>query len=102
MEVEYYGKKYNLSKSKYKKFRHRCESKKFTPEQNHIWLGKMEEIFKENNLKDNPVKKEILFTKIIYLILFSILIVLIALIFNPFVVICLIGLLAMTYKMLVK
>ena len=72
MEVEYYGKKYNLSKSKYKKFRHRCGSKKFTPEQNHIWLGKMEEIFKENNLKDNPVKKEILFTKIIYLSLIHI------------------------------
>lgn len=54
MEVNYQGKTYNLSRNKYKKFRRRCESRKFTPEQNHIWLSKMEEIFKGNNLEGNP------------------------------------------------
>lgn len=102
MEVEYQGKKYNLSRSKYKKFRHRRESKKFTPEQNHIWLAKMEEVFKENNLDDNPEMKKISFTNILSFILLSVLMVLIALIFNPFVMFCFVGLLAMTCKKLVK
>lgn len=107
MEVNYQGKTYNLSRNKYKKFRRRCESRKFTPEQNHIWLSKMEETFKGNNLEDNPGIKKISFTNILSLILLSVillsvLIVLITLIFNPFTLICLIGLLAMTYKMLVK
>lgn len=58
MEVNYQGKTYNLSRNKYKKFRRRCESRKFTPEQNHIWLSKMEEIFKGNNLEGNPGMKK--------------------------------------------
>lgn len=85
-----------------KKFKHRRESKKFTPEQNHIWLAKMEEVFKENKLEDNLGMKKISFTNILSFILLSVLIALIALIFNPFVMICLIGLLAMTCKKLVK
>ena len=102
MEVNYQGKTYNLSRNKYKKFRRRCESRKFTPEQNHIWLSKMEEIFKGNNLEGNPGMKKISFTNILSFILLSAFIVIIALIFNPFAMICIIGLLAMTYKMLVK
>lgn len=63
MEVNYQGKTYNLSRNKYKKFRRRCESRKFTPEQNHIWLSKMEEIFKGNNLEGNPGMKKNLIHK---------------------------------------
>ena len=107
MEIEYQRIKYNLSKNSYKEFCHRCESRKFTPEQNHIWLSKMEEIFKEDSLKNNPEKEDISLKKILYFILLSILglfvvIVLIVLVFNPFILICVIGLLGMTYKMLVK
>lgn len=107
MKVNYQGKNYNLSKNKYKKFRHRCESNRFTSKENHIWLSKMEEICKENkdckfinNTQDDKTTVKIY---ILYLVLFSILIILVVLIFNYFfALICFIGLIGITYKMLLK
>lgn len=107
MEIHYQGKKYNLSRNKYKKFRHRCESNRFTSKENHIWLSKMEEIYKENKdcklINNNQDDKKTVKISILYLVLFLILIILGLLIYNYFFeLICFIGIAGMACKMLVK